>query len=317
MNPDPDHAQFPGLAPGHKRRPRYPGKNPRRFGHKYKEHEAHLHPETVAKVLASGKTPAGTHRPILVAEVLEALHPAPGDFAVDCTLGYGGHALAILERIRPGGRLLAIDTDPVELERTEQRLRGAGFDANALRCCRSNFAALPRLLAEEPRPLADVLLADLGVSSMQIDDPARGFSLRENGPLDMRMNPRRGTPASEFLASIQAGALFEILSQNADEPHARLLAEGLAGRKFLFTRDLGAAVRTLLRGQSPAAIDGAVRRVFQAVRIEVNDEFGVLETLLRELIPRFTFVNVGLPKQCFPAVYNLTFHFFFSKIPAA
>lgn len=279
MNPDPGTSP----APAHKRRPRYSGKNPRRFDHKYKERDPYRHPDTVAKVLASGKTPAGTHRPILVAEILAALRPAPGEFAVDCTLGYGGHATAILERITPGGRLLAIDADPVEMARTEARLRAAGFDSRTLRCCRSNFAALPRLLAEETRPRADVILADLGVSSMQIDDPSRGFSLRENGPLDMRMNPQRGKPASDFLASVHAEALFSVLTQNADEPFASMLAEGLAGRTLSTTRELGAAVRTLLRGQNPAAIEGAVRRVFQAIRIEVNDEFGVLETLLREL----------------------------------
>lgn len=279
MNQKPDSN---GSLP-HKRRPRYPGKNPRRFEQKYKERDPVLHPETVAKVLASGKTPAGTHRPIMVAEILGVLHPGPGDFAVDCTLGYGGHARGILERICPGGRLLAIDADPLEMERTEERLRQEGFDSNTLRCCRSNFAALPRLLAGESRQRADVLLADLGVSSMQIDNPERGFSLREDGPLDMRMNPNRGKSASEFLESIPSDELCEVLTRNSDEPFAGVLAEGLAGRRLPTTRGLASAVRGLLRGRNSAAVEGAIRRVFQAIRIEVNDEFGTLETLLRHL----------------------------------
>lgn len=277
----PDSGSTPSTS--HKRRPRYSGKNPRRFDQKYKERDPHHHPETVAKVLASGKTPAGTHRPIMVAEILEALQPAPGDFAVDCTLGYGGHARAILERISPGGRLLGIDADPIEMARTEERLRKAGFGPDMLLCSRSNFAALPKILAGEPRSRADLILADLGVSSMQIDDPTRGFSVREDGPLDMRMNPQRGQSAAALLSSIRKEALVEILTQNADEPFAVMLAEGLAGRTLRTTRELASAVRLQLRGQNAAAIEGAVRRVFQAIRIEVNDEFGVLDVLLRQL----------------------------------
>ncbi|HZL42484.1 MAG TPA: 16S rRNA (cytosine(1402)-N(4))-methyltransferase, partial [Verrucomicrobiae bacterium] len=109
-----------------KRRPRYAGKNPRHFNEKYKEHNPERYAETVAKVLSSGKTPAGSHRSIMVAEVLDVLAPRPGEIAVDCTLGFGGHAQALLERIQPGGRLLGLDVDPMELPRAEDRLRGLG-----------------------------------------------------------------------------------------------------------------------------------------------------------------------------------------------
>src|SRR5260221_14619751 len=111
----------------HQRRPRYRGKNPRCFDEKYKERDPARHAETVAKVLASGKTPAGTHRPIMVAEILEVLAPKPGEIAVDCTLGYGGHAQELLRRLQTGGRLLGLDVDPLQLPKTEARLRALGF----------------------------------------------------------------------------------------------------------------------------------------------------------------------------------------------
>src|SRR5258706_1834517 len=167
----------PAPAP-HRRRPRYPGRNPRRFEEKYKEHAPQRYAGTVAKVLASGKTPAGTHRPIMVAEILDVLAPKPGDTVADCTLGYGGHAEEILNRLQPGGRLLGLDTDPIELPRTEARLRALGFGPETFTAHRSNFAGLPQILAAESLSGVDLVLADLGVSSMQLDDPARCFSLK-------------------------------------------------------------------------------------------------------------------------------------------
>src|SRR5204863_1573925 len=143
------------------------------FEDKYKEHNPQRYTETIAKVIASGKTPAGTHRPIMVAEILTALAPKPGEFVVDCTLGYGGHAREILPRLQPGGRLLGLDADPVELSRTEQRLRALGFGPDQFTAHRSNFAGLPQILAKAGSEGADLILADLGVSSMQLDDPAR------------------------------------------------------------------------------------------------------------------------------------------------
>ena len=117
-------------ATPHKRRPRYPGKNPRRFEEKYKERNPGRYADTVAKVIASGKTPAGTHRPIMVTEILDVLAPKPGDIAVDCTLGHGGHSEEILARIHPGGVLLGLDADPIELPKTEARLRAMGFGSS-------------------------------------------------------------------------------------------------------------------------------------------------------------------------------------------
>ena len=265
----------------HRRRPRYSGKNPRRFEQKYKEHDPERYPETVAKVIASGKTPAGAHRPIMVDEILQVLHPRPGEFALDCTLGYGGHAEAILARIQPGGRLIGLDIDPVEQPRTEQRLRSLGFGPETFSVRHSNFAGILKVVAMEGR--ADLLLADLGVSSMQLDDPSRGFSMKLEGPLDMRMNPARAQPASALLERIAPEALAELLKENADEPNAKALADVLAGNSFPTTTVLANRIRAVLVRLPEEEKEKSVRRVFQALRIAVNDEFSALDTLLRNL----------------------------------
>jgi len=267
----------------HHRRPRYPGKNPRRFEHKYKELDPDRHPETVAKVLAAGHTPAGSHVPIMVADILDVLDPRPGDFAVDCTLGYGGHAQSIMARLTPGGHLLGLDIDPLELPRTEGRLRAAGFSADRLTVAKSNFAGLPAVLARLGRSGADLILADLGVSSMQLDNPGRGFSTKTAGPLDMRMNTSRGISAAQFLQNISPDKLHAILAHNSDEPHAVQLAPVLAGKSFITTVDLAAAIRRQLPALAADERDLTVRRVFQAIRIAVNEEFTALDTLLRVL----------------------------------
>lgn len=271
----------PNLPIPHKRRPRYAGKNPRRFEDKYKERDPQRHPDTIEKVIASGKTPAGTHRPIMVAEILDVLAPSPGKIAVDCTLGYGGHAREILERIQPGGRLVGLDADPLELPKTEARLRALGFGPETFHAHRSNFAGLPQILAEHGIAGADLILADLGVSSMQIDDPSRGFSVKHEGPLDMRLNPERGQPASALLKKLKPDALAELLTENADEPRASELAPALAGQSVATTTALAEAIRAASPRLKKDDADLTVRRVFQALRIAVNDEFSALDTLLR------------------------------------
>ena len=278
----PSSSEQPPATP-HRRRPRYAGRNPRRFEEKYKEHDPQRYSETVAKVLASGKTPAGSHRPIMVAEILEVLAPKPGELAVDCTLGYGGHARELLARLQPGGRLLGLDADPIELPRTEARLRAAGFGPDAFMAVRSNFAGLPQALAAANLTGADCILADLGVSSMQLDDPMRGFSVKFEGPLDMRMNPQRGFPVSVLLEKTSAAALARLLEENADEPRAAELAQALAGRTFPTTKALASGVRSVFPNLGKEESDLTVRRVFQALRIEVNDEFSALDMLLRYL----------------------------------
>jgi 16S rRNA (cytosine1402-N4)-methyltransferase len=281
--PEPVDPSSMGRQP-HRRRARYPGKNPCRFADKYKELEPADHPETIHKLLAAGKTPAGTHRPIMVAEILLALNPQAGETAVDCTLGYGGHARAILPLLQPAGRLIGLDVDPIELPKTEARLQALGLGSGTFRAHRSNFAGLPKILATEGLGGVDLILADLGVSSMQIDDPARGFSVKREGPLDMRMNPQRGQSASDLIQGISPEKLARLLADHSDEPHARALATALAGCRFDTTLSLGNAVRQALP-QSVAEADRvkSIRRLFQALRIAVNEELVALDQFLRVL----------------------------------
>ena len=274
-------------APAHRRRPRYSGTHPRRFDEKYKELAPEKYPEMVAHVLSRGNTPAGQHVAIMVEEALEALAPRPGERGVDATLGWGGHAERLLTRLAPGGQLLALDADPIELPRTEARLRRLGFDEAALIARRTNFAGLHAALdAVGWQEGADFILADLGVSSMQIDDPARGFSFAADGPLDMRMNPGRGLSAAQWLERTTVDALATALRDHADEPLADDIAEALVARRgeLTTTQALAAAVREAAAGRErDEKSDRTVRRVFQALRIEVNDEFGTLDALLRQL----------------------------------
>ncbi|HEY1169742.1 MAG TPA: 16S rRNA (cytosine(1402)-N(4))-methyltransferase RsmH [Verrucomicrobiae bacterium] len=282
--PPPSPTPAPDETPKvHKRRVRYSGKNPRRFEDKYKEHNPEKYGETIAKVMASGKTPAGMHRPIMVNEILEVLAPKPGNVAVDCTLGYGGHTREILARIQPGGHLLGLDADPIELPKTEERLRALGFGPETFTAHRSNYAGLPQVLASQNLTGVDVILADLGVSSMQLDDPTRGFSVKNDGPLDMRMNPLRGQSAASYLEKISVEKLKGVLEENSDEPYADTLSQALAGKKFVTTQSLAKAIRAAMIRIPQSEHDLSIRRTFQALRIAVNDEFSALDTLLRNL----------------------------------
>lgn len=223
----------------------------------------------------------------MVEEVLQCLRPSAGDTVVDCTLGGGGHARAILERIQPGGRLVGIDADPIELARTEVRLRAAGFGAETYTAHHGNFAGLPKALAAIGAPHANVILADLGVSSMQLDNPERGFSYKVPGPLDMRMNPSHGEPASQLVQRLSEDELRRILTDHADEPHAALIARLLKQTAVNTTHAAERLIRTGLNKAMPSLaktdVKMSVRRTFQALRIAVNDEFAVLDALLRWL----------------------------------
>jgi 16S rRNA (cytosine1402-N4)-methyltransferase len=223
----------------------------------------------------------------MVGEVLRCLRPTPGDVAVDCTLGGGGHAHAILERVQPGGRLIALDVDPLELPRTEAHLRAAGFGPETFSAHHANFADLPQVLATEGVAAADLILVDLGMSSMQRDIPERGFGYKTAGPLDMRMNPSRGESASQLLARLSEETLAGLLQENADEPHARLIARLLKQQRIDTTQALERVVRLGLTSTDvklgKADVKMSVRRTFQALRIAVNDEFPALDELLRSL----------------------------------
>jgi 16S rRNA (cytosine1402-N4)-methyltransferase len=272
-----------------RRRPRYRGTHPRRFEEKYKEHDPQRYPRMQEHVLARGQTPAGTHIPVLLNEVMDALRPAPDETAADCTLGYGGHAAEILRRTAPGGRLFGFDVDKSQLDRARERLSEFGARLTPVR---GNFAGVGKPIAGGQVAGYDLILADLGVSSMQLDDPQRGFSYKWNGPLDMRMDDRLPRSAAEFLQRVEADELAEHLARLADEPDAEPVARAVVAMrekgKLRTTRDLVDAVfaakriskqewraRDDRRQLHPAA------RTFQAIRILVNDELGALRQLLR------------------------------------
>jgi 16S rRNA (cytosine1402-N4)-methyltransferase len=285
MTPDP--LSNPEM-PLRKRRVRYKGKNPRHFDEKYKEHDPERYADDVAKIIQSGKTPAGTHRPIMVHEILGVLDPHPGQTVLDATLGYGGHAEALLERIAPKGCLWGIDVDPIEIKRTEARLQARGFTEQVFKVRRINFAGVPKILSDAGGGF-DLILADLGVSSMQLDDPTRGFTFKREGPLDLRLNPERGQPASALLQSLSEKDFAKMLSLNADEPYALGIARAVfkCRKPVTTTTALADAVRRALPRASSEADEEertrSIRRTFQAIRIAVNDEFFVLEQFLKNL----------------------------------
>lgn len=271
-----------------KRRLRYKGNHPRRFEEKYKELQSERYPLDVDKVIRSGKTPAGTHRPICVKEILEILNPLPGQVGLDATLGFGGHAVELVKRIRPTGRLYAVDVDSIEIVRTKSRLRDKGFTEQELIIKSGNFAGISKL-AGSLNGGFDFVLADLGVSSMQLDNPARGFSFKREGPLDLRLNPKRGRTARDLIFDMDAKQLETLLVKNSDEPYARRIARALYRNKTQInttTQLTETVVSSLIKGSFCVGLDKAydsVRRVFQALRIEVNQELAVLDQFLRDL----------------------------------
>lgn len=276
---------------GRGRRSRYTGTHPRRFTERYKELDPQRYPDIVDHVRAQGRTPAGTHVPILVDEMLAALNPQPGEVVADGTLGYGGHATQLLERIVPGGRLFGFDVDAEELERTRQRLAPYG---SAVVVRRSNFAGIDKVLREEGLAGYDVIFADLGVSSMQLEDPLRGFSYKHDGLLDMRMDDRLGRTAADVVAQWTQEQLSAAFWELADEPdHDRVAARIVARRTERPICSTLELVRLIFEGKGmnwrewrrtraeerPALHPAA--RCFQALRMAVNDELGCLRHLLR------------------------------------
>ena len=276
--------------PKHVRRVRYMGTHPKAFREKYKELQPGLYAEDVAKVMDQGRTPAGMHRSICVDEILEILKVTPGEIGLDATLGYGGHSHEILKLLQPGGRLYAIDVDPIELPRTQERLQTLGYGPDVLVIQKLNFSDIDRLVVETG-PLHFVL-ADLGVSSMQIDNPERGFSFKVEGPLDLRLNPKSGNPASVLLKTISQDELEWILVENADEPHFEPIAYAIKthlskGMVIETTTQLQKiitdALEFLPQTNRKEDIKKSCQRCFQALRIAVNDEFGALDKFLDKL----------------------------------
>lgn len=222
---------------------------------------------------------------MLNGKVTEVLSPAPGQIVVDCTVGLGGHAAEILRRILPGGRLIGIDFDPANLALARERLTAVGKNFDLVH---NNYAALPTVLQTLGIEKVDAVLADVGVASTQIDDPGRGFSYRRSGPLDMRMDPTRGQPASTLLACISeldlATALRELGDEEDADAIARLVVERRAIAPIATTDALTAIVceaRDFTLERAAGAKLHPAARTFQALRILVNRELANLDRLLQ------------------------------------
>ena len=274
----------------HKRRVRYSGTHPRSYKEKYKELQPEKYADTIAKVIKKGGTPAGMHISIMVKEILDFLQIQPGQKGLDATLGYGGHTKAMLEQLKGQGHIYALDVDPIESEKTRERLAKQGYGEDILTVKLTNFANIDQVAEEAGR--FDFVLADLGVSSMQIDNPDRGFSYKVEGPFDLRMNPRKGTSAAQRLLEVSQEELEGMLIENSDEPYAAEIAETVMSRirrrqKIETTTQMKETIEEALsfipEKDRKEAVKKSCQRTFQALRIDVNSEFEVLYEFLDKL----------------------------------
>ena len=274
----------------HKRRVHYSGKYPKKFEEKYKEHNPEKYKDTIEHVIAKGSTPAGMHISIMVKEIIDFLDIKPGEVGLDATLGYGGHTRAMLECLKGEGHIYGLDVDPIESAKTTERLRNQGFGEDILTVKLTNFANIDEVSKEVGK--FDFVLADLGVSSMQIDDPERGFSYKMDGPLDLRMDPTKGVSAAERLKELTQSEFVGMLYENSDEPYANEIADVVFrkmknGEEIKTTTDLKNAIEQALNfmpeKERKEAVKKSCQRTFQAVRIDVNSEFEVLYSFLEKL----------------------------------
>ena len=261
------------------------------YKEKYKEHQPEKYADTIQKVISKGSTPAGMHISICVKEILDFLQIQPGQTGLDATLGYGGHTKAMLECLKGEGHIYALDVDPIESAKTKERLEKLGFGEEILTVRLQNFADIDQVSKETGKKF-DFILADLGVSSMQIDNPDRGFSYKVEGPLDLRMNPQKGISAARRLVGISQEELQGMLIENADEPYAEEIAKTVVnlqkrGKKIETTTQLKEAIEQALRflpeAERKEALKKSCQRTFQALRIDVNSEYEVLYTFLEKL----------------------------------
>lgn len=274
----------------HKRRVRYKGTHPRTFAEKYKEHNPEKYADTIEKVIRKGSTPAGMHISICVQEILDFLQITPGQIGIDATLGYGGHTRKMLEQLQGQGHIYGLDVDPIESVKTKERLGKAGFGEEIVTVKRINFANIDEI-AKEAGPV-NFVLADLGVSSMQIDNPERGFSYKIHGPLDLRLDPQKGVTAAQRLKEISKEEFEGMLVENSDEPYAREIARAVfqsmkKGKYMETTTDLREIIEATLGKMDledpKQEMKKSCQRTFQALRIDVNSEFEVLEAFLEKL----------------------------------
>ena len=274
----------------HKRRVHYSGTHPKRFEEKYKEHDPEKYADTIEKVISKGSTPAGMHISICVNEILDFLQIQPGQQGLDATLGYGGHTRRMLEKLQGKGHMYALDVDPIEIVKTKQRLAEAGYGEDILTIKQTNFRNIDQV-AEEAGGF-DFILADLGVSSMQIDNPDRGFTYKFDGPLDLRLDPEKGESAAERLREVSYEELVGMFQENSDEPYAEEIATVIMKRNRTknyveSTTQMKDAIEEALafvpEKDRKEAVKKSCQRCFQALRIDVNSEFEVLYDFLDKL----------------------------------
>ena len=274
----------------HKRRVRYSGTHPRTYKEKYKEHQPEKYADTISKVISKGSTPAGMHISIMVKEILDFLDIKPGQQGLDATLGYGGHTKEMLKCLNGKGHIYGLDVDPIESAKTKERLEKQGFGEDILTVKLMNFKDIDKVAEEAGK--FDFILADLGVSSMQIDNPDRGFSYKVEGPLDLRLNPQKGISEAERIRNISGEELTGMLIENADEPYAEEIADAVVtrqkrGEKIVTTKDLQRVIEEALsflpKGEQKEAVKKSCQRTFQALRIDVNQEYEVLYEFLEKL----------------------------------
>ena len=275
----------------HKRRVRYAGTHPKRFEEKYKELNPEKYASDVQRIIEKGHTPAGMHISIMVQEILDFLDVQPGQVGVDATLGYGGHTRAMLDKLQGKGHIYGLDVDPIESAKTEKRLRDAGYGEEIFTRKLQNFADIDRLASDMDRRF-DFILADLGVSSMQIDDPKRGFSYKVEGPLDLRLNPEKGISGAERLLELNRKEIEHMLVENADEPYAEQIANNIMKWRYMCRpietttqlRDcIAEALAFLPKHEQKETIKKTCQRCFQALRIDVNGEFEALYAFMEKL----------------------------------
>ena len=275
----------------HKRRVRYSGTHPKRFEEKYKELNPEKYAADVQRIIDKGHTPAGMHISIMVREILDFLNIQPGQVGLDATLGYGGHTRAMLEKLQGQGHIYGLDVDPIESAKTEKRLRDLGYGEDIFTRRLQNFADIDKVVADMGGRF-DFILADLGVSSMQIDDPKRGFSYKVEGPLDLRLNPEKGESGAERLAKLSRKEIEHMLVENADEPHAEKIAANVMKWRYMgkpietttqFRDCIAEALSFLPKGEQKEGVKKSCQRCFQALRIEINSEFDALYAFLEKL----------------------------------
>lgn len=274
----------------HKRRVHYSGTHPKRFEEKYKEHDPEKYADTIEKVISKGSTPAGMHISICVNEILDFFQIQPGQQGLDATLGYGGHTMRMLEQLHGEGHMYALDVDPIEIVKTKQRLADAGYGEDILTIKQTNFRNIDKVAEEAGK--FDFILADLGVSSMQIDNPDRGFTYKFDGPLDLRLDPEKGESAAERLREVSYEELVGMFQENSDEPYAEEIATVIMKRNrtknyvettIQMKEAIEEALSFVPEKERKEAVKKSCQRCFQALRIDVNSEFEVLYDFLDKL----------------------------------